>query len=284
MSLPILTTCDLFTKNKTQTNLVVHCLDELLVNDIFIPKKPHRHTFYQLLYIKEGRGVHKIDFNDYPITNKSLFFLSPGQVHNLELSKDSKGVLVNFDESLFHTFLVNPDSIDQYPFFWQNGKNSHYKLKDEDTRIIDVLQRISSTKNKSSELTRLYLLELFYLVNQNHNKNLEKQEFSSAQKLINHFEELIEQNYDLAHYPKFYAQKLAVTPNYLNAVCQKIKSKTAGDLIRDRIVLETKRLLVNSQLSVSEISYLLGFDDNSYFSKFFKQHESVTPTQFRKLL
>lgn len=282
MFLPTLTTCDLITKNRTETNLVVHCLDDLFAEDIYIPKKPHRHTFYQVLFIQEGKGVHKIDFNDYKITSNSLFFLAPGQVHNLELKEYSKGVLINFDESLYHIFLANTGTIDDYPFFNRSGKYSFYQLANNDTAIFDVIARIKIHRN-TKELVRLYLLELFYFIYQNY-KEISFKKYSSSQKLITDFDVLIEQNYDLQHYPKFYANKLAVTPNYLNSVCQKTRSKTAGDLIRERIILEIKRLLVNSQLTVIEIAYLLGFDDNSYFTKFFKQQEGITPTQFRKKL
>ncbi len=275
--LPILNTCNLKDKQDRPTNLIVHCLDELLNENVFIPENPHRHSFYQIIFIEKGSGTHKIDFVDYKIENNSLFFLAPGQTHNLNLETTSKGMLINFDESLFHTFLVNSSSINDYPFFWKNGKNSKYKLE-KNSIIFDVLSRIRNNR-KERKLIRLYLLELFHLV-----YNLTKSELDDtfiSETIISKFEKLIDKNYHKEHYPKFYAEKLFITPNYLNGICKKETSKTAGELIRERVILEIKRLLINSDLTISEIAYSLGFEDNSYFTKFFKQIEGITPTQFR---
>jgi len=282
MSIPSLSTCNLTSREKKSSNLVVHCLDELMVEDVYIPKKPHRHTFYQVLYIQSGEGLHKIDFNDYPIRDNSMFFLAPGQVHNLNILADAKGILINFDETLFHTFLSKSDIIRNYPFFQSSGKHSYFQLSEPNENIVDALNRIRTNK-ETNDLVRLYLLEIFYLVNQRY-KAAQDQTYSSGQKLMSEFDALVEENYDLEHYPKFYASELSVTPNYLNAVCQKMRSKKAGDIIRDRIFLETKRLLVNSKLNIAEIAYMLGYDDNSYFTKSFKKYEGLTPAEFRKQL
>lgn len=283
MHVPTLSACNLITQEKQHCNLVVHCIDELLENDVFIPKKPHRHAFYQILFVRKGSGVHKIDFYDYSISNHTLFFLAPGQVHNLTLEPGSKGILINFDVALFHTFLAHPEEIDDYPFFSRSGKYSHYRIPENSENILDLLSRIRENKS-TVPLVRIQLLELFYYINQNLETNAEHATYSAAEKLVLKFEQLVEKNYDQDHYPKAYASMLAVTPSYLNAACQQVRGKKAGQIIRDRIVLETKRLLINSKLSVSEIAYLLGFDDNSYFTKFFKQQEGVSPLAFRKML
>jgi AraC-like DNA-binding protein len=62
---------------------------------------------------------------------------------------------------------------------------------------------------------------------------------------------------------------------------QKKSGKSAGELIRQRVLLEAKRLLAHTKLSVSEISFKLGFEDNSYFGRFFKKYNGLTPERFR---
>jgi len=74
---------------------------------------------------------------------------------------------------------------------------------------------------------------------------------------------------------------LYITPNHLNALCQDMLGKTAGDLIRDRILLESKRLLTNADMTITEIAYNLNFKDNSYFNRFFKKEVGSTPDEFR---
>lgn len=75
---------------------------------------------------------------------------------------------------------------------------------------------------------------------------------------------------------------LYVTPNYLNALSKDVTDRSAGELIRDRILLEAKRLLTNAKMTISEIALELDFMDNSYFTRFFKKYEGVTPETFRK--
>jgi len=77
---------------------------------------------------------------------------------------------------------------------------------------------------------------------------------------------------------------LYITPNHLNAVCKDMMGVSAGEMIRNRIILEAKRMLTNPQLSINEISLKLNFSDNSYFTKFFKKLENITPEEFRKKL
>ena len=100
--------------------------------------------------------------------------------------------------------------------------------------------------------------------------------------LLDNFQTLIEQNFKSKKLPKEYAELLYITPNHLNALCKDKLGISAGELIRSRVVLEAKRLLVNKEISVTEIAYLLNFQDASYFVKFFKKYTEFTPEQFRK--
>ena len=96
------------------------------------------------------------------------------------------------------------------------------------------------------------------------------------------FEKLIEDHYKTTKTAKEYAAMLFIAPNYLNALCQKYNQKSAGEMIRDRVMQEAKRLLVHTDKSVAEIAYDLNFVDNSYFGRFFKKYSGQTPVQFRE--
>ncbi len=104
----------------------------------------------------------------------------------------------------------------------------------------------------------------------------------SAQDLLSAFQDLIEKNFLSLKMPKEYATRLNITPNYLNALCKKKSGKSAGELIRQRIVLEAKRLLAHTDLTVAEIAYKLKFEDNSYFGRFFRKYARISPANFRR--
>ncbi|MNY07174.1 HTH-type transcriptional activator Btr [compost metagenome] len=92
----------------------------------------------------------------------------------------------------------------------------------------------------------------------------------------------MEKNFKEIRLPKAYAEQLFITPNHLNAICKSYIGSAAGEIIRERVLLEAKRLLVNKNLNINEIAIELNFNDNSYFTKFFKKATGLTPDEFRK--
>lgn len=127
------------------------------------------------------------------------------------------------------------------------------------------------------------LLQIFILVNRNISSSQNQTANKHNYLVLRNFEKLIEQNFTTKRLPKEYAELLFVTPNHLNALCNQIVGKSAGDIIRNRVLLEAKRLLVNSNQNISEIAWQLKFEDNFYFANFLKKYEGVTPDEFRKL-
>ena len=103
------------------------------------------------------------------------------------------------------------------------------------------IKNINEENNRNAEnLLRIYLLELFYTVLNEISDSTENTNITNQKNLIYRFEKLVEENYATEHYPKFYADKLAITANYLNYICKNISGKTAGEIIRNRIILEAK--------------------------------------------
>jgi AraC-like DNA-binding protein len=79
-----------------------------------------------------------------------------------------------------------------------------------------------------------------------------------------------------------YAKLLGITANYLNETVKTVTGQTAGELIRDRLLLEAKRWLIHSELSIAQVADQLHFDDPSYFSRFFKKYAHCSPGDFRR--
>ena len=110
---PVYSACDLISTENSESEIVVHELQDLLTEKSFIPEKPHRHTFHQILYVEEGTGIHKIDFEDYSIDSPIIYFISAGQVHALNFKKQvTKGYLINFNAEFFTSFLAKSHCID----------------------------------------------------------------------------------------------------------------------------------------------------------------------------
>lgn len=248
---------------------------------------PHRHNFYHLVYFTEGGGSHTIDFTKYPVQPRQIYFMHPGQVHSWDFEGKVEGFLVNFTDSFFKSFLLKVNYIESFSFF--SGIESKYVLDlDEETanRIEPVFQELLVQSGLKSQfrpdLLRVMLLEIFLCIEINNQKYVSEQNIPHQyDTLIDNYQKLIEKHFLEIHLPNEYADMLSITPNHLNAVCKERLGMKAGELIRRRILLEAKRLLVNRELSVSQVAYSLNFNDNSYFTRFFKKNIGQTPEEFR---
>lgn len=247
---------------------------------------PHRHDFYNLIYVKKGSGTHDIDFKRYEVQANQMFFMNDGQVHEWDLSDDTVGYTLFFKKE-FYEVDEKTLSLQALPFF-NNGQNDAPMVVFEETQgqqIVNLFEEIMSEfqANKPHRDTLIKsLLKLILIYSIRVYQPLFKSDSTTLNiSKIRNFENLIEKHYKELKSVKEFADKLNITANYLNAICNKTVGRTAGELIRDRVILEAKRLLLHSTMSVCEMSYHLGYEDCSYFIRVFKKEVNQTPEQFR---
>lgn len=247
----------------------------------------HKHSFYHLILFTDGGGSHEIDFHKFPVRPYQIYFMIPGQVHSWSFEGPVDGYVINFSVPFFQSFLIKSDYMEQFPFFTGIIEDSVIDLPEV------VHQQVKSLFDQlvnESELSQPYgfdmvkslMLQLFYTIGRLSFEEHALKTTSHNYTLLRNFQKLIENNYDTIRLPKEYAELLYITPNHLNALCRNLLGMPAGEVIRNRIILEAKRQLVNLDLSISEIGYKLNFSDNSYFSKFFRKQAGLTPEEFRK--
>ena len=249
----------------------------------------HRHSFYHLVLFTKGSGTHTIDFNQFKVMPYDVYAMIPGQVHSWDFEGAVDGYIINFSESLFRSFLLNPNYLERFHFFSGISEDSvcHLPMEAHEKVIRlfeELLSEVGDGNGGDLDMIRLLLMQLFIIIEKSCKSNNARTIPQQKQVLLRNFRRLIDQHYLTIKLPKEYADLLYVTPNHLNALCQDLLGKTAGELIRDRIILEAKRLLTNADMTVTEIAYNLNFQDNSYFNRFFKKNVGVTPDEFRKHL
>ena len=275
-----------FEKNDCEfyiNNIVDHCTN--FHNSI---KLPHKHDFYLTILFTAGSGTHEIDFNSYEIKPGSIFLLNPGQTHNWKLSEDIFGYIFFHSESFYNLYFTDK-KIYHFPFFYSRQNTPCINLPlNELQNFIDYFQKIDNEHNNNQllnyhkirnlidllyiDLTRIYNLKNKTIINKNHSY------FTKLHQL----EKLIEENYKIEKSPKEYAKHLNISTKHLNRIVQTLLNKTTQDLISERILLESKRMLISSKHSLSEIALELGYDDYSYFTRFFKKRIKQTPSEFLK--
>jgi len=257
-------------------------------NRHFSVKYPHRHDFFEVLYLLKGSGYHVIDTNKYEIKPPCVFFMSPGQAHKLELSNDIEGFIFIFTAEFYLLNRSNQNTLVEFPFFYTiHQDNPPLLLKNEsDIRFLESLfmQSISEIREaveSNTEMLRsiLDLILTTCAVRYQVTENLLNK--GKGQILVKRFFHLVEENHQKNLSMSDYSGMIGITPNHLTQTVKLLTGKTSSQIVKAKQLLEIKRLLVHTNLSVSEIANQLNFEDQSYFTKFFKRETGITPIQYR---
>ena len=283
-SIPILDICTL--SNFKEDDILINRLSDYIEEHTNI-YFPHRHSFFHLILFTQGKGGHTIDFNSYTIQENQIYFMIPGQVHTWEFEGDMEGYVINFSNAFFQSFLLRAEYLETFSFFSGNSDESVLNLSPERAKpVIEAFEELIIQAKRTNafrgDMIRVLLLKIFILIEQNNPVHQPTHVPNYNYALLKNFQRLIEKNFATLKLPMEYAALLYITPNHLNALSKDQAGVSAGELIRNRIILEAKRLLINSEISISDISNALNFNDNSYFTKFFKKHVGTTPEEFRK--
>jgi AraC family transcriptional activator of pobA len=248
---------------------------------------PHFHDFFQIFLI-QGPAKLMHDFRDHAVSDVTLFFLGPGQVHTIYPRAPSMhGTVASFTQAFFDHQMPPPSMLFELPFFFASSHTPWFSVKKEEAaRIINLFgslqEEYDAGKAGVLEVLRSTLRILFIEVSRLEAAGPPEQEPSRAALLARQFHLLVEHHFREWQTLAPYAKQLSVTVNHLNDMVHEVTGHSAGELIRHRRLLDAKRLLLHSDLSVSEISYQTGFQDPSYFSRFFRRYAQVTPAAFRE--
>jgi AraC-like DNA-binding protein len=247
-------------------------------------RQPCRYRCYVFLLVTEGMGTHAIDLQRLDLRPQRLFLILPGQVHTLLDASDVNGRVLLFNDT-FITPSQGRSTDAVWPLLTTNQTRA-FKLLTTDMEywkasLAEIEREITSEQEYRREI--LFHIVSLLLIRAARSRGARNQKRSNVPyDFLFNFQELIEENFMTLKTPRDYAAKMNITPNYLNALCRKKSGKSAGELIRQRILLEAKRLLAHSTMSISEIAFQLGFEDNSYFGRYFRRYTRLTPGEFRQ--
>ncbi len=257
-------------------------------NRHFSVKYPHRHDFFEVLYLSKGSGFHVIDGNKYEIKPPCVFFMSPGQAHKIEFSGDIEGFIFIFTPEFYLINQTNQNRLIEFPFFFTIRQDNPplNLLEESNVKFLESLfkkgiSEIAKGESFSVELLRSILdliLTTCSVLYKTDDNLLTK---GKGHIVVKKFFQLVEENYPQNWSVAEYADQMAITPNHLTQTVNQLTGKTSSQIIRSKQVLEIKRLLVHSNLSVTEIAIRMNFPDQSYFTKFFKREAGISPLQYR---
>ena len=186
-------------------------------------------------------------------------------------------------------FLIdfNHDKLIKLPFFKSSYSVPCLNLEvDEQSILSTMFKNINDEYQKHlfnyHEMIRLYLNVLFLELSRIYNKNHEQSIIYSYELIqLNRFETLVNKYFKDHKSLIFYADKMNISLKQLSYLCKKVIDKTPSEILLDRIILEAKRLVIHTDMSISSIADELNYNDNSYFIRFFKKVCNLTPEQYR---
>ncbi|MDQ0593623.1 AraC family transcriptional activator of pobA [Chryseobacterium ginsenosidimutans] len=252
-------------------------------------EEPYRAESYAIAYIKEGGVRLNAGLSSWEVQAPAIITLGPSVIRYFtKNSEHLKMDVIFFKDSFLLERYADLFFLFKYDFFGNNGlhvlplKESYY------TKINTIYELIQLTQlaggYHESELVRNYIFALVYELD-SYYRQLSSEASSSLNDqhpLFTKFRKLLNANYMTEHKLDFYANQLYLTPKSLSAAIKKYTGKSAGKWIDDAIILEAKVLLQNKTLTVSQISGMLNFSDQSVFGKFFRANTGVSPIEYRK--
>lgn len=247
---------------------------------------PHSHSYYQMIWFFEDGGTHLVDFNRYDVKKNTILFIRKGQIHAFDEQLEVSGWLIHFNESFFmHT---DVDVFLRYNIF--NKKDPCCVIPPGTVTtartFINLMHAELSHRNKFGyeDIIRFSLKSLFIHLERLHHKDSDVGININSPHEFQYFQfiELVEAHYKSRKSITQYAEILHISPKTLSSITKKMTDKSPKVILRERLILEGKRLLKFTPLSVQEIGHKLGFDDDSYFVKYFKKEVGVSPLRFRE--
>jgi AraC family transcriptional activator of pobA len=247
---------------------------------------PHKHSFYELMWLTSGTSTNVIDYHQVTIEPNMLFFISPGQLHLMNKAESVTGFSITFTEQFLLLNTPNKDAIKEFGFLDNSYASPSFKLdNDAISELLPVLDLMLDEIIRPEKSSFIISNLLFVFLTRTQRLIHEKSAFSYDLTNIVRYKQLkklIEDNFDKESQIGFYADKLSLTSHRVNEICKQVTGKAIGEVIRDRIMLEAKRLLLHSDRPIGQIGDDLGFSDFSYFSRQFKRQAGLTPAEYRK--
>ncbi len=269
-------------------NFVMKRVQDVYFNGSGESDTPHRHDYYAIVLIEKGKGVHYVDFQKYDLEDQTVYFILPGQMHQLIPSEEPEGWVLAFTDEFLITNSISDKLINDIYLFNDYGQSPPLPLNQSQMTVykslIEQMLHFSTSLVNYTNDALGSLMKLFLIQSNNHCslvKENNPQFVETTNHLLRSFKQLLNEHYIKKHKVSDYADMLAVTADYLNKTVKNITGKTAKEHIQSKLATEAKRSLIFSNLSGKELAYELGFDESAHFNNFFKKTTGFTPTEFK---
>lgn len=279
-----------FYKTKYGSELLVDVVELKYVKRFLTKGTVHTLTYYDITFITEGEGNFSVDNQMHKAVPCDVLFSKPGEIRNWDTGHIVNGYALIFEDEFLSSFFKDPLFVQHLSFFNVGRKSAGLHLSNElYVRMLqllsDIKTEIDSYKQNDVHVLRALLYEALMLLDRAYQKMLSDgsthKEASSIH--ISKFMERVGADLREHHSVRYYADKLCITPNYLNEIVSSALGISAKQYIQNKVMEEAKRLLVYTDFPISEIAFELHFSTVSYFVRCFRQSTGETPLAYRSI-
>ena len=250
---------------------------------------PHRAQFYHIIIIEKGRGTHFVDFKPIEIEDHMVLFMPANCVNAFDSEGDYHGTAIIFTDSFFCKNEQDSKFLNSSMLFSDLYDRATLKLSQDSSDFFNVLNAMKAEFEKETDAAQYHILHhMLHVLLLQSEREMRKQGFEELKPSQNldyllEFKAKLEEHFKNEKSVNWYASELHLSEKQLYKITTSLLEKTPKQIIDERVLLETKRLLVHTTLSVKEIAYELGYEEPTNFIKYFKKHTQTTPAEFREL-
>lgn len=258
----------------------LHISDFTDLNEQYL-KNQDRNLFFEIYWQAHEKPLTFLEKTDWSVDGDSFYLVPP--FRDYEYDKDGKsGVLIAFHKDIL-TYEAKEFSLNIYKLFGRDGEFSTLFIDRKNIRTLRTILELLKTElaEKTANILLQRTILKAFLLKLMDSADHELVSPGINEKRIYHFVLLLEDHYITEKSVDFYATKLNLSAKRLNQILKQKTGKTISQILQERTLTEAKHLLFVGKKSIKEIAYTLGFQDASYFSRFFKKMTKLSPEEFR---
>ncbi|WP_342088138.1 helix-turn-helix domain-containing protein [Dyadobacter sp. OTU695] len=249
---------------------------------------PAYKEYIKILYLPAGYKL-RVDFACYDTQQPTLFFISPNQYLELEVAGEESGYFIFYNRD-FYCIQIHDQEVACDGLLFNNIRNMpKVELLENEIAFLgglfkEMIGEFQLNDSSLEEMMRTYLKQLLIRATRSWKRQHLTHDVTDQQsdlEFFRKFTRLVEEHYKSKHTVADYADFLCMAPKTITHKFNRLRLPQPNEVIKNRIILEAKRLLVHTSLTAKEIAYELGYNDPAYFSRLFQTKTGESPSGFR---
>jgi AraC family transcriptional activator of pobA len=274
-----------FLKKKYGKDLLVDIGRIEVLKNYVLGSKLHYITFYEVLVITDGKGTFSLDDKTVDFQKGTVVVTLPNQIRRWHVSMPVRGYCFFFEGEFLNNHFRDEVFLNRFTIFDYSRPFIHTQLTAGILeKCLGALEQVEEEfellNGDSSHIFRSLLYYAISLIDHSYKVQygIEKLDIHP---IVYRFKKLLNSRFKEWHTVSDYAESLSISHNHLNSLCKNHLSKTALEILHERLLLEAKRDILFSSSTVGEVAYRLGYKDVSNFNRFFKKQSGCTPKQYK---